>query len=149
MIHKACILNPKRYVWAAPLLRRLVLNQTPWPVVLLPAFLPLPLSFCGAWRQGRVCQFLGYVNVLHLYIANLCKIQQKRTNTAHHLQSELTLKEPFTWLFLCLFGMKVFTGRESCFKRHKVTPLGALLSEIASKENNRSYSVRLWAQGQK
>lgn len=57
-------------------------------------------------------------------------------------------KEPFTWLFLWLFEMKVFTGRESCFKRHKVTPLGAVLSEIASKENNGSYSSRLWAQGQ-
>lgn len=38
--------------------------------------------------------------------------------------------------------------RETCFKRHKVTPLGALLSEIGSKENNRSYSSRLWAQVQ-
>lgn len=44
--------------------------------------------------------------------------------------------------------MKVFTGRESYFKRHKVTPLGVLLSEITSKENNRSYSGRLWDQGQ-
>lgn len=56
---------------------------------------PLSLSSYGAWRQDRVCQLLGCLNVLHLCIANLCKIQQKRTNTELHLQSELSFKEPF------------------------------------------------------
>lgn len=50
----------------------------------------LPLSYCGAWRQGRVCHLLECLDVLHLYIANLCKIQHKCTNIELRLQSELS-----------------------------------------------------------
>lgn len=41
--------------------------------------------------------------------------------------------------------MKDFIGSESCFRRSRVTPPGAPLSETVSKENNRSYSSQLWA----
>lgn len=109
----------------------------------------LPLSYCDAWRQGRVCQLLGRLNVLHLYIANLCEIRHKCTNVELHLQSELSFLQE-----------RAFHLTVSVVIWDEVHWEGELLQKAPSysfestaiwnslKENNRSYSNRLWAQGQ-
>lgn len=89
--------------------------------------------------------------MLYTCVFQTCK-KPNFTNTEPCVQSKLIFLlevfKCFTWLHLKSFGMKGFIGKENCFKRHQVTPLGAPLSEIVSQENNRPYSHRLWAQVQ-
>lgn len=137
--------------WLAEVCTESVLaSQTPWPGMLLPAlsFFPSPPAVLG----GKVELPASWV--FECFTPVYFKLLQKAAEVHKYwaLRSvwvEFPLgRNCFTWLFLRLFGKKDFIGRETCFKRHKVTPLGALLSEIGSKENNRSYSSRLWAQVQ-
>lgn len=153
MTCKWCILVPRRRAWTAPL--------TCWGLHSIGGSFPDPHGqACSSQPSPLLLQCLEARWSLPAFWVYECftpvcfKLLQK-TAEVHKYWAPCSVwvefpvrRNCFTWLFLRSFGMKDFTGRESCFKRHKVTPLGAVLSEIVSKENNRSYSSRLWAQVQ-
>ena len=91
------------------------------------------------------------MNDLHLCSSNFCKRQLKFTNTEPHVQSEsiLLLEGPVSHgCFWGHLGWKTALGGRAASKGTKLLLWEHWLSEIVRKENNRSYSNRLWAQVQ-